>query len=66
MSFATPKLLNLLFALAGACLGWYLRHRQTTLPPELADLLNTLLERYKEQQAQAALRQLLSGKPPPE
>ena len=57
-----PEIWHLLFALAGAVLGWWLRHQQGApgVPPELADLLRNLLDRKKQQDAHGLLEELLA------
>jgi hypothetical protein len=61
----TPEIIHLVFALVGAGLGWYYRHRsQRELPPELQDILNVLenrLSQRKEQDAHDLLQELTAA-----
>ena len=56
-----PEWLQLLYALAGAFLGWWLKHRSASsaLPAEVVELVRLMLARRKEQQAEEMLRGLL-------
>lgn len=55
-----PEWLQLAFALAGAFLGWWAKHRTAgPLPAEVVELVRLMLARRKEQQAEEMLRGLL-------
>lgn len=58
-----PEWLQLLYALAGAFLGWWLKHRAAAgqLPAEVVELVRLMLARRKEQQAEEMLRGLLES-----
>src|SRR5262249_40145811 len=58
-----PEWLQLLYALAGAFLGWWLKHRSGAgpLPAEVVELVRLMLARRKEQQAEEMLRGLLES-----
>lgn len=66
VSLLDPDVWNLIFAVAGAIVGWLLRNRQSpSAPPELLSLLDALLNQKKQQDAQAALADLLASLRPP-
>jgi hypothetical protein len=58
-----PEIWHLVFALAGALFGWWLRHQQGSggVPAELADALRGLLDQKKQQDAHGLLADLLSA-----
>jgi hypothetical protein len=65
----SAELWHLLFALAGALLGWLVRHYTASLPPEVAALVQELLARKKQQETHGLLEDLIATreqpKPPP-
>jgi hypothetical protein len=58
-----PELWHVVFAVAGALVGWWLRHRQagSGVPDEVADVLKVILEKRKQQQTQSQLDELLAA-----
>lgn len=53
---------HVVFAAAGAALGWWLRTRQTPgVPAEVASLVEALLAKRKQQQTQTQIDELLSS-----
>jgi hypothetical protein len=56
-----PEWLQLLFAVGGGLLGWWVKHRSAAgpLPAEVVELVRLMLARRKEQQAEEMLRGLL-------
>jgi hypothetical protein len=63
---SSPELLNALFMLGGAALGWWIKRRQGTtgIPGDVADLLLKLVEARRHAQSQQALATLLQHAPP--
>ena len=63
MTLFGPEIWHLVFALAGALLGWWLRQQQAgqAVPPELADALRGLLQKKKQQEAHGLLEDLLAA-----
>ena len=63
-----PEIWHIVFALAGALFGWWLRHQQgggaAGVPAELADALQNLLQKKKQQEAHGVLEDLLSAMRP--
>lgn len=65
----STELIHVLFALAGAILGWFAK-RHPELPPELAEVLKVLepiLAQRKQQQSHGLLQDIataLKAKPP--
>jgi hypothetical protein len=57
----SAEVVQLLFALAGAALGWYVRHRSASLPPEVVSVVKTLLDRRQQRQAHSLLEELLDA-----
>jgi hypothetical protein len=62
MSLFAPDFTNLLFALAGAVLGWLYRQRTQQVPPpelqQVLDLLQKLLSQRREQETHELLQRL--------
>jgi hypothetical protein len=59
-----PEVWHVIFAVAGAALGWYLRHRQggpSPVPPEVAEVVAAVLEKRKQQTTQGQLDELLAA-----
>lgn len=65
----TPELIQILFAVAGAALGWFAK-RHPQFPPEIAEAVSQLqqiLDRRNRDRAQGLLQELAAGQknPPP-
>jgi hypothetical protein len=63
MKLIDPEVWHILFALAGALIGWWLRHQwgNTGIPAELADALRGLLQKKQQQEAHGLLEELLAA-----
>lgn len=59
MSLLGPDLWNVLIGVAGAALGYWLRHRQGGVPAELAEAVRLLLDRQRQKQTEGQLAELL-------
>jgi hypothetical protein len=58
-----PEIWHVVFAIAGAAVGWWLRHRQggSSVPPEVAEIVQAVLDKRKQQQTQSQLDELLAA-----
>jgi hypothetical protein len=63
INLLNPEVWHLVFAVGGALFGWWLRHQQAgpSVPAELADALNNLLDKKKQQEAHGLLEELLAA-----
>jgi hypothetical protein len=57
-----PEIWHVVFAVGGAAVGWWLRHRQGgSVPPEVAEIVRAVLDRRKQQQTPSQLDELLAA-----
>jgi hypothetical protein len=58
-----PEVWHVVFAVGGAVVGWWLRHRQgdQALPAEVVDVAKAILDRRNKQQTQSQIDDLLAS-----